>query len=85
MPTGYIVSNESNYLASNFAIQSTSIRIQSLESSYLDSNIGIQSTLSNIRFVENSYLDSNVGIQSTAAVYPLEFTYQGADVQMWVS
>lgn len=85
MPAGYIVSNESDYLTSNFAIQSTSVRIQSLESSYLDSNIGIQSTLANLRLIENSYLDSNFGIQSTAAVYPLEFTYRGADVQMWVS
>lgn len=44
MPAGYIVSNESSFLASNTAIQSTPVIILSGESGYLDSNIGIQST-----------------------------------------
>lgn len=84
MPTGYLESNESNYLASNLAIQSTSLRIQSFEETYLDSNIAIQSTLANIILLENTYLDSNFGIQSTPVIYPQMFTVSGTEIQTWV-
>lgn len=84
MPASYIVSNESDYLASNFAIQSTSVRIQSFESDYLDSNIAIQSTLANITPSENTYLFSDIGIQSTPAHYPYQFTVSATEIQTWV-
>lgn len=86
MPSSYIVSNESDYLASNLAIQSTSGNLQVSESNYLSSsNIGIQSTAANIIASENTYLISDSGIQSTAAVYPLLFTVSGTEIQTWVS
>lgn len=85
MPASYIVSNESDYLASTFAISTTSGKIQSSESNYLSSNIGISSVLANIIISENTYLVSDVGIQTSQAQYPYMFIVSSTEKQSWVS